>query len=361
VLDTSGSADGDSVFNSAAVGSTEAAEDPDDEDRSDFVGPIVLEGVARLAITKIASPASGQTVRPGQTIVYDLQVTNLATATAAATNVYLTDTLPLPSVGIVNVTTNGTDLGLSGNDYRFFTSTLGIGSSLNATIEVTVTADISGTVISNSATGSSVETGQIGPQLTSHRVVTDTTTLYLPIVMKGFAQEPDLIGSFSLNPSNPSAGEDVVITVVVTNTGNAATGEGFWVDFYINPVPVPTTGNERWDSLGSNLNPVRGIAWAISSPGLDPGESITLTSNGIGGQAPSERHTRWDDKFVDGTQDLYVYVDSFSSDGGTNAGILESDETNNRSELHFISPLTGGTIDLSDLPEPAAIPPRHDP
>jgi uncharacterized repeat protein (TIGR01451 family) len=361
VLDTSNSQDGDNVINVAEVDSIESAEDPDTDDRTDSVGPITLQGVARLAITKIASPASGQTVRPGQTIVYDLQVTNLATATAAATNVFLTDTLPLPSVGIVNVTTNGTDLGLSGNDYRFSTGTLGIGSSLDATIEVTVTAATSGTVVSNSAIGSSTETGQVGPQVTSHRVVTDTTGLYLPLVMRNFSTQPDLIGSFSLTPSDPAAGEDVVITVVVTNTGTAATGNGFWVDFYINPNSAPTTGNQRWDSLGSTLDPDQGLAWVIDSPGLAPGESITLTSNGAGGQAPSAKHTTWGGKFASGTQDLYVYVDSFSLDGSTRAGILESNETNNRSELHFVSPLTGGTVDLSGLSEPAAIPPRYDP
>jgi hypothetical protein len=139
------------------------------------------------------------------------------------------------------------------------------------------------------------------------------------------------------------------------------TGDGFWVDFYINPVPVPTTGNQRWDILGSSVSPIQGIAWVIAAPGLAPGASITLTSDGIGGQGPSALHTVWDDRFVGGTSDLYIYVDSFSLDGSPDAGILESDETNNRSQLG-IGPLSiGSEVDVTGLRDPADLPPRYDP
>jgi hypothetical protein len=239
---------------------------------------------------------------------------------------------------------------------------LNAGQAFTANIRVSVTAVTSGTVLSNTANIRSSQTPLITSNLVAHPVTTATIDIFLPIIFKDFAAVPDLISSFSLSPANPSAGQPVVVTVVITNVGNGSTGDGFWVDFYINPNPVPTVGNQRWDKLGSTVTPKQGIAWEILTPGLVPGASLTLTSNGVGGLAPSGPHTVWSGSFVAGTQDLYVYVDSFSLNGSPSGGIIESNEGNNRSELHFINPLAGeGQIDLSSLPDPDSLPPRWDP
>jgi PKD repeat protein len=151
--------------------------------------------------------------------------------------------------------------------------------------------------------------------------------IYLPIIMKP-ASGPDLVGSFSLSPnkSNFTAGEPVTITVVVTNQGNVAAGP-FWVDFYINPSPVPTTTNLIWNNA-CGMNPCFGLAWYVNS--LAPGQSIVLTSQpGQFGAA----YSRWYGWFASGTSDLYVYVDTWNPPVPTGA-VAELNETNNRSERH---------------------------
>jgi PKD repeat protein len=169
---------------------------------------------------------------------------------------------------------------------------------------------------------------------------------YLPIVMKSSA--PDLVGSFSLSPNknNFAAGEPVTIFVTVTNQGNAAAGP-FWVDFYINPSPVPTT-NVIWN-YACNMNPCLGLAWYVE--GLAPGQSIVLTSlPGSYGAA----YSRWYGWFASGTSDLYVYVDVWNPPVPT-GGVLESNETNNRSERHGLvvtgtNPALPSPLGLEEIP-----------
>jgi uncharacterized repeat protein (TIGR01451 family) len=310
-----------------------------------------------LTITKTANPASGTEVRPGQTINYTLNVTN--TGTGAINNVVITDILP-PGVSFVSCTSSALCSG--GGTTTVTTPTLGVGQSMSADIQVTVTAPTSGTFISNNATVQGNQTSLVTSNIVTHSVTTATLNIFLPIILKTDNSAPDLVSSFSLSPANPAAGQPVVVTVVITNVGNASTVNGFWVDFYINPVPVPTTGNQRWDILGSSVSPKQGIAWEIPASGLAPGASLTLTSNGVGGLAPSGPHTVWSGSFVAGTQDLFAYIDSFSLNGSTSAGIIESNEGNNRSELHFVNPLAGeGPTNLRNLPDPASLPPRWDP
>lgn len=268
---------------------------------------VVTLQTAVLTITKAANPLSGTEVRPGQSLIYTLRVTN--TGTGPASGVVITDVLPT-SVAFGSCTyPSGANCTTVSGVTRVTTPTLAPGQALVATLGVTVTSTTSGTIISNSASSRSAQTGLITSNIVAHPVTTATVALYLPIVLKeSAAPQPDLIGSFSLNPPNPSAGQPVVVTVVITNVGNAPTGDGFWVDFYINPVPAPTVGNQRWDVLGSTVSPKQGIAWAIPTPGLAPGARIILTSNGVGGLAPSAPQTVWSGGFVSGTKDLYIYM-----------------------------------------------------
>lgn len=317
---------------------------------------VVLQ-TAALTITKTASPAPGVEVRPNNTINYTLQVRN--TGTGTATNVVISDTLPA-GVSFVACTPPAACSG--GPTTTVTIPALGPNQVFTANVQVSVSAVPSGTILSNSARVLSSQTPLTTSNIVTHSVTTATLDVFLPLIIKDFVSQPDLVSSFSLSPANPSAGQPVVVTVVITNVGTGPTGDGFWVDFYINPSPVPTTGNQRWDKLGSTVSPKQGIAWAIPSPGLAPGASITLTSNGVGGLAPSGPHTIWSGSFVGGTQDLFVYADSFSLNASPNGGIIESSESNNRSELHFVAPLSGGELlDLSNLPDPASLPPRWDP
>jgi hypothetical protein len=130
-------------------------------------------------------------------------------------------------------------------------------------------------------------------------------TTYLPVVLKYYPPTPDLVGSFTLTPAGPSisAGEPVVINVVVTNQGDAP-ADGFWVDFYINPAGTPSV-NTRWNDL-CGMSPCYGLAWYVS--GLETGQSINLSSN-----SPAAAYSLWPGYFAGGTSTLQLFVDSWNS------------------------------------------------
>jgi hypothetical protein len=175
-----------------------------------------------------------------------------------------------------------------------------------------------------------------------------------------------VISQFSINPSAPGSNDTVVVTIVVKNQGDVASGsgpgDGFWTDFYVDPVTLPNNpalgANRRWDVTGSS----QGIAWAV--PALAPGQSITLTSDGSGGGlAPDPAQTTWSGKLPGGPHNLYAFVDSFDNNdptGPTNVEVVELNENNN-----MAGPITLGITANSDetpaAPAPVTTPvPRLD-
>jgi hypothetical protein len=91
------------------------------------------------------------------------------------------------------------------------------------------------------------------------------------------------------------------------------------------------------------------LAWYVAG-GLAPGQRITLTSVASSYEAA---YSTWRGWFANGSSDLYVFVDSWNRPVGTGA-VIESDETNNRAELHGLS-VTGPN---PPYPRSATIPPR---
>jgi CSLREA domain-containing protein len=187
------------------------------------------------------------------------------------------------------------------------------------------------------------------------------TAVYLPLVARPQPApgQPDLVvTSVAVSPRKGAytAGEPVVVTVVVTNRG-AAPAAGFWVDLSVNPRRAPEI-NDLWhDNCG--LGPCVGAAWAVRET-LGPGESVTLTT--AGGFDPSR--TYWTGWLPSGATTIYAYADSWNTDG-TRGAVLESDETNNRGELSGLTvtgqnppakPWPGAT--LSAAPAPAGLPAR---
>lgn len=323
--------------------------------------PFTITGQPVLTITKTANPPAGD-VETGDTIQYQLVVTNNGLATA--NNIIITDTLD-SDVGFVSGSITPVGSGPFGSSViTFSVPSLNPGASVTATIQVTVTAATSGTTIANNATASS-QAGNIGLSNTvTHRVVTPTISpVFLPIVMKGFASEIDLtVVGFSINPANPgSSTTNIVVTVVVQNQGNVPTGEGFWTDFYVDPVTLPNNPglgrDRRWDNptVGSDL----GIAWEV--PPLAAGEVITLTSDGSGGGLPpASDQTVWDGTLPAGSHTLYAFVDSFDADdptGPTNVEVVEINENNNMSNPINISIASGlGNAETTEEPLPKPLP-----
>jgi hypothetical protein len=161
---------------------------------------------------------------------------------------------------------------------------------------------------------------------------------------------PDLVTRISISPDRRvfEAGEPVRITVEVINQGNRR-ADPFWVDLFINPASPPTVANLPWNE-DCGMSPCFGIAWGVAS-GLGPGEHITLTSTPDSLAAP---YSRWPGWFASGTTDLYVYADSWDP-GVADGAVAETDETNNRAELH------GLTVRGPNPPPPALVAPQSRP
>ena len=73
-----------------------------------------------------------------------------------------------------------------------------------------------------------------------------------------------------------------------------------------------------------------GLAWQVTES-LEPGEVLELTSSIDDPYLAGLPHTVWPGFFnKNGTQSLWVYVDSWNGVGVTEGFIIESKETNNR-------------------------------
>jgi hypothetical protein len=83
------------------------------------------------------------------------------------------------------------------------------------------------------------------------------------------------------------------------------------------------------------------MAWEVVS-GLAPGQSITLSSLSL-----PAGYSIWPGYFAAGSSDLYAYADSYKP-GMMGGAAAESDETNNRAELHGLS-VTGPNLSLVSL------------
>ncbi len=229
-----------------------------------------------------------------------------------------------------------------------FTSSPGICSVAGSTITLLSTGTCTITATSPAAF----------PAIRSFNITVPINRVYLPLVLRNFSPQPDLAGAFSLSPANPTAGQPVLITVVITNQGSAATTSGFWVDFYINPNPAPNASNQPWNGR-CGMMPCYGIAWYVPMT-LAPGQSVTLTStpNGYCQGSPSASNpqgycspnTVWPTgAFAGGTNNLYLYVDSWNP-GVANGAVTESDENNNLFARTNLGPLDAGLESMNANP-----------
>lgn len=157
--------------------------------------------------------------------------------------------------------------------------------------------------------------------------------IFLPLVAGGGPYMPDLVGSFIIEPAKGAytSADEVVIKAYVTNIGSAPAST-YWVDFYIDPDPVPTEPNMPWEEVTGD--PHFGISWQVWAP-IYPGETIELISEPFDAALQpfgyDVDHTVWPDKFPKGASQLYLFVDSwnpYNPDPPTGV-VLESNENNN--------------------------------
>ncbi|MCB8928549.1 MAG: cadherin-like domain-containing protein [Ardenticatenaceae bacterium] len=110
--------------------------------------------------------------------------------------------------------------------------------------------------------------------LTDTAVVTITVTgftrsyeTYLPIVTNNVTYAPDLVVTAMTVTANG-------VEVLITNQGETAVTDDFWVDVYIDPDTPPTGVNQTWETQGGE-----GLVWGVTNITLNPGETLLLNQS----------------------------------------------------------------------------------
>ena len=308
-----------------------------------------------LSITKTADP---DPVEPGSPLTYTLTFSHAGSV--AATGVVITDVMPITVTNLSFVSSGAAITPTGGISYTWQVEDLSPGEGGVITITGVVSPGLAaGLTFTNTATitTTAVERDTVNNSdfaTVSVALVAPEVYLYLPLILRSPAPDlPDLVGSFSLSPDKLDfgAGEPVQITVVITNQSTTMTTSPFWVDFFINPSSPPTAASMIWSDY-CGTTPCYGIAWYVPTI-LAPGQSVTLTSTP---DSYANGYTIWPGSFASGTTDLYLYVDSWNP-GVVTGAVAESDEANNRAELHGLV-VTGANAAQDNLPRADELPPR---
>ena len=146
--------------------------------------------------------------------------------------------------------------------------------------------------------------------------------IYLPMIVNNYVQAPDLVvDSLTVLSAGGADGTPGDLQVVISNVGNGAVTEEFWVDVYIDPENAPTAVNQTWQMLGN-----QGLVWGVTSSDLPlmPGESLTLTLSSSSYQ-PGTSFVRWP---LVANSPIDVQVDS-ANEGNGNGAITEMHELKN--------------------------------
>ena len=128
---------------------------------------------------------------------------------------------------------------------------------------------------------------------------------------------PDLV------VQNVTATTNGVIQVTIANQGTGPVTKEFWVDFYVNPNPVPTGVNQIWNDGRSTYGAVWGVT-ASALPSLTPGGGTLTLTVGDSYYWPSLSNYP---ASLPAETPIYVQVDSANTNTSY-GGALESHEVN---------------------------------
>jgi uncharacterized repeat protein (TIGR01451 family) len=132
--------------------------------------------------------------------------------------------------------------------------------------------------------------------------------VYVPVIgREQYAAGPDVVVE-ELIVTNDS------VQVVIRNKGDMPVVEGFWVDVYIDPNPVPQAVNQVWSDLAAE-----GLVWGVKDAALpfEPNEEIVLSVDDIY-YWPSVSRVTW--PLIAGTP-VYAQVDSYGP--GSSYGLIQ--------------------------------------
>jgi uncharacterized repeat protein (TIGR01451 family) len=265
------------------------------------------------------------------TVFYTITITNNGDSTQLDNaGDELTDVLPaqLTLVGAQVVSGGGAVNAVVATNTVTWNGSIASGSSVVIEIEAMILPDMKGEVVSNQAELAYDADGNGRNEATTYSddpavagsydptifEVRNEYLVFLPIVLNNFISAPDLVVTEIHATSN-------LIEVVIENQGNAPVVNSFWVDFYINPNPVPMAANDLWPESG-----LEGLAWGVTDS-LAVGASLTLIYSTVPG-APNlyfvAAESLYHDVLPAGTP-VYAQADSARAGIGYGA-VTEMDE-----------------------------------
>ncbi|MBN1219535.1 MAG: DUF11 domain-containing protein [Anaerolineae bacterium] len=223
-----------------------------------FEQTLVTTNTPRLNVTKSATPSSGSAVAVGQRITYTVSVFNTGSVTAS--NVRITDTLPLSQVGFISATFNAGPV-YGPNPLTATVASLAPSAGVTMTVVVTVSNVPTGTVFTNTAQAIA-NTLAVQDSLPVTHVVTSTIPITSNLVITKTTTPPS--GSWVV------PGGRITYTITVLNTGAGAENNVVVSD----PLDANVTLVASSTTTGtiSNLNPVR-----VTIPTLGGGQRMTVT------------------------------------------------------------------------------------
>ncbi|KPL81284.1 right-handed parallel beta-helix repeat-containing protein [Herpetosiphon geysericola] len=178
----------------------------------------------------------------------------------------------------------------------------------------------------NTATATATNTPTSTPTNTATATGTPfvgTSRNFLPLVIRNCY--PDLVVS--------SITVEQQLEVIVTNQGNCAVNEAFWVDLYLAPNPAPSHVNQQWWDVAQ-----QGIVWGVTQS-LEPGQSISLQPYD---QYYSTSRSAWSNRIAAQTK-IYVQADAYNA--ATNYGaVLEVHEALNGEYNNLLSITTSNNF-----------------
>ncbi|HSD82486.1 MAG TPA: PKD domain-containing protein, partial [Anaerolineae bacterium] len=231
----------------------------------------------------------------------------------------------LGNVSFFTATANGTSVVYAGN---FGDGSTGAGT--NPAHTYAATGLYTAIVTATNSTGSLTATVKVN---------VFSGKIYLPLVTRNYANAPDLVvTSLKASPGNVQA--------VNKNQGDVAATDGFYVDVYINPNPVPTAVNQIW----SDGRSAQGLTWGVTSS-LQPGQVLTLT---IGDAYYLPDYSVFTGTLPVGTP-VYAQVDSFDP-VTTYGAVRENHEMNGTPYNNILGPvLSTATLAPLSVEYPIAV------
>jgi hypothetical protein len=153
--------------------------------------------------------------------------------------------------------------------------------------------------------------------------------LFLPLLAVAPPSLPDLIVEQVIV-------SDATVQVTLFNRGDAPVTDAFWVDVYVSPRAAPQAANQIWENLGD-----QGLAWGVTSSGLNPGERLTLS---VGDQYFRPQNSFLRGPIAVGTP-IFAQVDSFNP-SSTFGAVLETHERDGAFYNNISSVTAAVAIDL---------------